>query len=94
MLKVEEKSRSLPFGEGLQILLITSIAYLCAYRYERGYCNYFGIPHNLIVLDVTTFLLFGSAIAGATFALNILSQCILASSRAPKVCDQHSCPIL
>ncbi|MFA5055336.1 MAG: hypothetical protein WC562_04075 [Dehalococcoidia bacterium] len=39
------------------IALISGLAYLCAYIYEIGYCYYFGIPYDLIIINWTRFLI-------------------------------------
>ena len=39
------------------IALVSAFAYICAYIYEMAFCNYFGIPHDLISISWTRFLI-------------------------------------
>jgi hypothetical protein len=64
------KRFALSLGDGMKTLLFSAIAYLYAFAYESGYCDWFAISHYLIRLDVTRFLVFSAAIV--TFLVFIL----------------------
>ena len=40
------------------IPIVSAFAYFCAYIYEINFCNYFGIPPNLISISWTHFLIY------------------------------------
>ncbi|MBH2535246.1 hypothetical protein I5Q27_07240 [Serratia marcescens] len=46
-------------SDGISVLALTSLAYLCTYAYEIGFCLHYGIPRGLIQISVTNMLFFG-----------------------------------
>ncbi len=60
MSEPQERPRRI-VGEGALLALATASAYLLAFYYERGYASYFGIPADLIAVDLRSLLLFGAA---------------------------------
>src|SRR6266487_3664427 len=58
-----KRSADLSLGDGMKTLLLSLIAYVAAFAYECGYCDWFAIPHDLIRLDITRFLVFAAALA-------------------------------
>jgi hypothetical protein len=60
--------------ESIILVVIPILAYYSAYQYMTGYFNVFGAPHDLISVDLATFIGFGSVIFGLAFIFyNILS---------------------
>jgi len=60
--------------EGIMLAAVPIIAYYSAYQYEMGYYRAFGAPENLIQVDMSTFIAFGSAILGLIFTLYIFME--------------------
>lgn len=42
------------FSASLVLLIVPAYLYLCSYAYEKGVCNFYGIPSELIRTDLTT----------------------------------------
>jgi len=63
---------------GVVVLAISGLAYLCAYFYELGFCQEFGIPVDLIEISWPRFL-------AATIKLVylILVFCVVCSAALP-----------
>ena len=55
--------------EGVVLATVPIIAYYSAYQYEVGYYRAFGAPENLISVDISTLIAFGSATLGIIFVL-------------------------
>jgi len=55
--------------EGVVLATVPIIAYYSAYQYEVGYYRAFGAPENLISVDISTLIAFGSATLGIIFIL-------------------------
>ncbi|HEJ7042958.1 MAG: hypothetical protein E6093_07135 [Serratia liquefaciens] len=51
-------------SDGVAVLILTSLGYLCTYAFEVGYCMYYGIPKDLIQISATNILVFSFAIIG------------------------------
>jgi hypothetical protein len=58
MSEPQERPRRI-LGEAALLALATAAAYLLAFYYETGYASYFGIPADLIAVDLRSLLLFG-----------------------------------
>jgi len=65
--------------ESIILATIPIVAYYAAYQYMEGYFNYFGAPHDLISVDIATFIGFGSFILGLAFLCYDFSSMIWAS---------------
>jgi len=60
--------------EGVILAAIPVVAYYSAYQYNAGYFDVFGAPAELISVDITTFVVFGSVLLGISIILyNALS---------------------
>ena len=60
--------------EGIILAAIPVVAYYSAYQCNAGYFGVFGAPVDLISVDVTTFVVFGSVLLGISIILyNVLS---------------------
>jgi len=66
----QERPRRI-LGEAALLALATAAAYLLAFRYESGYASYFGIPTDLIAVDLRSLLLFGVGFVTLAVALLI-----------------------
>lgn len=60
---MEERPASQTLTDATRTLLVSLIAYSCAFVYEAGYCAYYRIPFDLVRLDTTRFLVYGFALA-------------------------------
>jgi hypothetical protein len=49
-------------SEGVLIVLVTAWAYLTAFAYEAGYLRYFGVPLELIEVNLRGLLLASAAL--------------------------------
>lgn len=61
--KPGEKGKHL--AESMPILFVSAACYLAAFFFELGYARHFGIPAELIIVDVRELLLFGSVAVAA-----------------------------
>jgi len=61
-------------SEAIILALMTAISYIWVYSYEFGYYSYFGIPSNLITINVSDILNFSVSFI---FILSIFAQIIL-----------------
>jgi len=74
MLDSSKKSQIIKYllSPAFVIAIISAIAYLCAYLQEMGFCNYYGIPTDFIVIGWTRFLpLTAYVVAGALYGITI-----------------------
>lgn len=46
-------------SDGIAVLALTSLAYLCTFAYELGFCLHYGIPRELIQISISNILFFG-----------------------------------
>lgn len=58
-------------SEGIVLALSPIVAYFLAYQYEIGYFSFFGVPTELVTVDISTLLVIGSA---SVFFLTYLFQ--------------------
>ena len=58
----QEKSSATLKGDALQVLILTSIAYLVAYIYESSYLRYFGASPEFVTINVKTLIAAGIAV--------------------------------
>src|SRR5574341_343888 len=56
--------------EGIILAAIPAISYYSAFQYEVGYYRAFGAPENLISVDISTLIAFGTATLGIVFGLS------------------------
>jgi hypothetical protein len=40
------------FSISVMLIIVPAYLYMCSYQYEKGICNYYGIPTDLISLDI------------------------------------------
>lgn len=55
--------------EGIILAAVPVVAYYSGYQYNAGYFHVFGAPIDLISVDLTTFVVFGSVLFGISFIL-------------------------
>lgn len=72
--------------EGVVLATIPIIAYYSAYQYEVGYYRAFGAPENLISVDISTLIGFGSATLGVIYILYCIMD-TLSPSRLDKLSE-------
>ena len=60
---MEERVINPVLSDAVKTLLLSLIAYSCAFTFEAGYCTWFRIPIDLIRLDTTRFLVCAFAFA-------------------------------
>jgi len=70
--------------KGLTISILPCIAYFLEFKYEEGFCMTFGIPNYFIKPDITTVLIFASAIVGISFMLMWLIESCISLSENPQ----------
>jgi len=62
--------------EGILLGLITALGYICAFCYEKGYCDFFNIPHDFISISISSIIVAISAVsiilAGLFFTIEFL----------------------
>ena len=56
-------------SDGITVLALTSLAYLCTYAYEIGFCLHYGIPRELIQISISNILFFGFSLIALFCAL-------------------------
>jgi len=75
MSETQERPKRI-LGEAALVVLLTAGAYLLAFSYETGFAKHFGIPTDLISVDLRSLLLFGggsiTAVLGVLVAFNFL----------------------
>lgn len=59
-------------SEGIILSLTPVVAYLLSFTYERGFCDVFGIPFELISINFTTIFLVTSALISVSFLLFVV----------------------
>lgn len=58
-------SKTSVFTISVLLFIIPAYVYLCSYQYERGICKYYGLPVDLIRLDLTTSLFYSISVFAA-----------------------------
>jgi hypothetical protein len=62
--------------EGVVLATVPIIAYYSAYQYEVGYYRAFGAPENLISVDISTLIAFGSGALGIIYFLYVITDAL------------------
>ncbi len=70
--------------KGLSISILPALAYFLEFKYEQGYCANFGIPSYLIKPDITTVLIFFSALWGISTILIFLIDSWIGLTEEPQ----------
>lgn len=73
---------------GLLVFYLTALAYVAAFGYEAGYLSYFGLPPDLVVVDLKQLLLaFGliAALVGTLWIGSDVAADMWSQLQAPKV---------
>lgn len=83
------------FSEAILLALASSGAYFLAFRYEKSYADYFGIPVDLITISLNSVLLFFAILSGLLLLLfYILDILIVIFGKTNSVMLQAIFPIL
>lgn len=80
----DQKTRSWP-TEGILVALAPAAGYYLVFAYERGYCDYFGIPHALISPTPTTILEFTAVLVAAAVLVFWLAHAITLAIEHPRL---------
>jgi len=70
--------------KGLSISILPALAYFLEFKYEQGYCANFGLPSSLIKPDITTALIFFSALWGLSTILVFLIDSWITLTEEPQ----------
>ncbi|MCJ7525858.1 MAG: hypothetical protein MUP71_11670 [Candidatus Aminicenantes bacterium] len=76
-ISMENKNKSNLLSESLFIFIIPILGYLYAYLYEMGYCIYFKIPSELIIITFSNLTISGVYVAIIFLGFTIVIQLIL-----------------
>lgn len=64
------------FTEGILLAILPVAAYSLAFAFEAGYFNYFGIPMNLVQINLKIVLIVIASISGALFTIFMFANVI------------------
>lgn len=67
--KEPEPAPSNRLGEAAVLSAVSAFAYATAFAYQAGYCGHFGIPLELVKLDVVAIIIAVAAVGAATWSI-------------------------